>query len=49
LDYFGAGEVWANTDMNRIGDLVREAHEALPPEPDQTSTLDQVKAFMGLS
>jgi hypothetical protein len=49
LDYLGAGEVWTITDMARIGELVVEASNAVPPEPNQTTGPVQVKAFMGLT
>jgi hypothetical protein len=49
LEYFGAGEVWANTDMDRISELVRDADDRRLPEFAQSGALNQAKAFMGLS
>lgn len=48
LEYFGAGEIWTNTDMRRIGELVQEVHHSLPIEVEKKPKAESIKAFMGL-
>src|SRR4051794_17109815 len=49
LEYLGAGEVWAITDMGRIGELVGQASAAAMPTPKRTIEAVHVKEFMELT